>query len=83
MLNLDDGELVLEQEKSALKRSLSMDDEYYHDKASTLPSGRMKNNKEVGFPIVEKYQADLYEISINRNYEIITHILNSKICSDV
>ena len=48
-----------------------MDDEYYHDKASTLPSGRMKNNKEVGFPIVEKYQAHLYEISINKNYEII------------
>ena len=49
IFNSDDGEVVLEQKKHALKRSLSIDGEYYHDKAATLPRERMKFNKEVGF----------------------------------
>ena len=55
-MNLDDGELVLEQEKPVLKRSVSIDGEYYHNRAATLPRGRIKNNKEVKYPIVENYQ---------------------------
>ena len=55
ILNLDDGELVLEQENPALKRRASIDGVYHQNKAATLPRGRMKNNKEVCYPIIENY----------------------------
>ena len=54
-MNLDDGELVLEQENPALKRSVSIDGDYYHNKAAMLARGRIKHNKEVCYPIVENY----------------------------
>ena len=54
-MNLDDEELVLEHEKPALKRSTSIDGEYYNNKAATLPRGRMKNNKQVCYPLVENH----------------------------
>ena len=44
---------MLEQKKETMKRSLSIDDELYHDKAATLPRRGVQNNQEVGFPIVD------------------------------
>ena len=52
-----------------------MDGEYYHDKAATLPRGKMKAKKDVGVPIVENYHTYSYEISIL--------LLISKTCKDI